>query len=226
MEVAAVSVVAARRGAGKNMNAILSKDEQARLTRQIAEVERSTAGELVTVVLHSSASYSVFRLAYAAMLAVLLTSATHLLWPWITAMELLGAQALLAVALYGAFGWAPLLRRITPRAVQEKAVSDRVKQLFIELGVTETRDRSGVLILLSALERRVEILGDRGIHEHLGAEAWQAMVSTFTKAARSGAAADGLSSIIEQLGRELSAHFPARADDVNELPDGILTDDR
>ena len=225
MAAAAALAAAARRGAGKNMNAILSRDEQARLTRQVAEVERNTAGELVTVVLHQSAPYSVFRLAYAAMLALLLTSATHLLWPWIVAMELLGAQALVAVALYWVFGWAPLLRRITPRAVQEKAVSDRVKQLFIELGITETRDRSGVLILLSALERRVEMLGDRGIHEHLGAEVWQAMVSTFTQAARRGAAAEGLSEIIKRLGCELSARFPARADDVNELPDRILTDD-
>ena len=220
-----VSAAAARRGAGKNMSALLSNEEQSRLTRQIAEVERSTAGELVTVVLHKSASYAEFRLGFASMLALLLVCVAHLLWPWVAAMELLGAQALLAVALYWILGRAALLRCITPRAAQEKAVGDRVKQLFIELGVTETRDRSGVLILMSALERRVEILGDRGIHEHLGTEAWQAMVSTITQAARGGAAAEGLSRIIEQLGRQLSARFPACPDDINELPDRILTDD-
>jgi putative membrane protein len=108
-----------------------------------------------------------------------------------------------------------------PRPVQRKAVADRVKQLFIELGVTETRDRSGTLIVLSALERRIEILGDRGIHEHLGTQAWQELVESFTRLARSGSAADGLSLVITRLGRELSTHFPPRNDDVNELPDDI-----
>ena len=119
------------------------------------------------------------------------------------------------------FGIAPFLRCIIPRPVQRKAVSDRVKQLFIELGVTETRDRSGVLVLLSSLERRIEILGDRGIHEHLGAEAWALLVQSFTQSARSNAAANGLSEVIARLGNELSAHFPARSDDTNELPDEI-----
>jgi len=140
-------------------------------------------------------------------------------------MELLGAQALLAILLYWLLGFPALLRRITPRAAQRQAVSDRVKQLFIERGVIETRDRSGVLILLSALERRVEILGDRGIHEHLGNNVWQTMVNQLTTAIDVGKAAEGLANIIERLGRELSSKFPARPDDTDELPNRIVTDD-
>ncbi len=207
------------------MSAILTHAEKDRLAQKIAEAERSTAGEIVVVVLHKSASYGAYRVGFAGMLALLLASAAHLLWPWVTAMELLGAQALLAVALYWLLGWPSLLYRITPRGVKEQAVSDRVKQLFIERGVTETRDRSGVLILLSALERRVEILGDRGIHEHLGVPVWQAMVSDLAQAMRVGQAADGLAKIIERVGRELSARFPARPDDTDELPNRVVTDD-
>jgi len=224
--VAVVDLVAvAPRGVGETMSAILSKAEKDRLAQQIADAERRTAGEIVAVVLHKSASYGVYRVAFAAMLALVLASAAHLLWPVVSAMELLGGQGLLAIALYWIFGYSPLLRCITPGVVQRHAVSDRVKQLFIERGVTETRDRSGVLILLSALERRVEILGDRGIHEHVGTEAWQAMVSELAQAIRGGAAADGLAKIIERLGRELSSRFPARPDDTNELPNQVLTDD-
>ena len=82
-----------------------------------------------------------------------------------------------------------------------------------------------MLILLSALERRVEILGDRGIHEHLGVPVWQAMVSDLAQAMRVGQAADGLAKIIERVGRELSARFPARPDDTDELPNRVVTDD-
>ena len=207
------------------MKSILTPDEQERLSQLIAEVERSTAGEIVTVVLHKSASYAAYRIAFAASLALLAAAALHLFFPACPAMELLGAQALLAAALYLALGAPALLRRVVPGAVQRHAVSDRVKLLFIERGVTETRDRSGVLILLSALERRVEILGDRGIHEHLGKATWQALVNDLATAIGAGNAADGLAKIIERLGRELSAKFPARPDDSNELPNRIVTDE-
>lgn len=208
------------------MTAILTSEERQRLSSLVADVESKTAGEIVTVVLHQSASYSTYRVAFAAMLALLSSCATHLLWPALPAMELLGAQALLAAALYLVLGAHALLRCIVPAFARRQAVSDRVKLLFIERGVTETRDRSGVLILLSALERRVEILGDRGIHEHVGNDAWQAMVNELASAIGQGNAADGLAEIIERLGRELGAKFPPRPDDTNELPDAIVTDDR
>ncbi len=207
------------------MSAILTKEERERLAQLIGQAERTTAGEIVAVVLHKSASYDSYRIAASAVLALLCASAGHLTWPWLTAMELLGAQALLGVAIYFVLALPQLLRLVVPRAVQKQIVSDRVKQLFIERGITETRDRSGVLILLSALERRVEILGDRGIHEHLGDAAWQAMVKELTRAISSGKAADGLAKIIERLGRELSSKFPVRADDTDELPNRVVTDD-
>lgn len=222
---AAGSVAAALRGTGETMSAILTKEEQDRLAQLIARVERSTAGEIVAVVLHKSATYGSYRIAASAVLALLCVSASHLIWPWVTPMELLGAQALLAILLYWLLGFPALLRLITPRAAQRQAVGDRVKQLFIERGVIETRDRSGVLILLSALERRVEILGDRGIHEHLGNNVWQAMVNDLTTAIGDGKAAEGLAKIIERLGRELASKFPARPDDTDELPNRIVTDD-
>ena len=203
------------------MATIISKAEQERLSRQVAEVERTTAGELVVVVLAKSAPYVEYRLAGAVVLALLVAAASHLVWPWVPGMELLGAEVILIGLFFGVLGGASLLRCLIPRPVQRKAVSDRVKQLFIELGVTETRDRSGVLVLLSSLERRIEILGDRGIHEHLGTEAWASLVQSFTQSARTGAAADGLSEVIARLGKELGAHFPARTDDTNELPDEI-----
>jgi putative membrane protein len=116
------------------------------------------------------------------------------------------------------------LRLIVPRWAREQAVRDKVRLLFLELGVTETRDRSGVLIYLSELERRVEVLGDRGIYEQLGREAWQKLVGELTKSIHGGRAAEGLTRLIEQLGAELVARFPVRPGDTNELPNEVITD--
>ncbi len=207
------------------MNRILSQADREGLAQLVADVERNTAGELVTVVLKRSASYAAYRVGWASGVALLLTGFVHLLWPALPPMELIGAEAILLITLYAMLGYRPLLRWLVPRSVRQRATNECAKRLFLDLGVTETRDRSGVLIMLSELERRVEILGDRGIHEHLGAEAWQKLVATLVTSIRDGHAANGLRSVIENLGRELGAKFPPRADDVNELPNHVIIED-
>lgn len=207
------------------MTRILTPSERLALSELVGEVELHTAGEIVTVVLQRSASYAAYRIGWATGLAMLLAAVIHLAWPIIPAMEVLGAEAALFALVYGLLGNAALLRRIVPRRVQHQAASERAKRLFFDCGVSETRDRSGVLIFLSELEHRVHILGDRGIHEHLGADAWQALVTELVGSIRRGRAADGLRTVIEKLGRELSAKFPARPDDVNELANHVIVDE-
>jgi putative membrane protein len=85
--------------------------------------------------------------------------------------------------------------------------------------VTETRERSGVLLFLSEAERRVELLADRGIHERVGTEDWQALVNAVVESIRTGHAGDGIASAVDAIGARLAQHFPPSPDDINELPD-------
>jgi putative membrane protein len=208
------------------MKPILTTDERDKIAALVAEIERHTASELVTVVYSKSAPYTAFRIGWAAGIALGLVGLASLLSSRLTALELIGVQSLLAIIVYWSLGFSLLLRLIVPRWAKQQAVHDKVRQLFLELGVTETRDRSGVLIYLSELERRVEILGDRGIHEQLGTDAWNQLVLELTAAIRGGNAYSGLTRIVERLGAELSAKFPIRPDDVNELPNTVVTDQR
>jgi putative membrane protein len=208
------------------MSSILNDQERSRLAELVAKVELSTAGELVLVVAPKSASYGAYRAAWAAAVALFAAVLVHVAWPSLATHWLLAGQGVLGLLLWWCFGYHWLLRRITPRSEQQRAVSDRVRQLFLERGVTETRERSGVLILLSELEHRVEILGDRGVHQQVGTEAWQAMVKELVGALRVGRAAEGLTAIVERIGHELATKFPRRPDDVNELPDAVVTDRR
>ena len=220
----AVLVEAEPPGIGEAMRAVITPRERELLAQAIARVEQTTAGEIVAVVLRRSAHYGAYRVAFSATIALLAVTIAQLCFPRVNAVELLGAQFLLAILVGWLSGWPLLLRRIVPSSEQQRAVNERAKVLFIELGVTETLERSGVLILLSAFERRVEILGDRGIHEHLGQDAWRAIVMKLTSAIASGKAFEGLSAIIEQLGTSLSERFPARSADTNELSNQVVTD--
>jgi putative membrane protein len=133
---------------------------------------------------------------------------------WVIALQLpvfLAAFALLA--------WPPLLRAALPLGRVRAAVERRARDELLVQGVLETRERTGVLILLCELERRVVILGDKGVHARVEDAGWEQHVAHIVTAIRAGRAADGVSEVISELGKVLARDLPRSADDVNELPD-------
>ncbi len=93
---------------------------------------------------------------------------------------------------------------------------------FERLGMRATRDRNGVLILLAVADRRFAIYGDEGVHRHLGQEGWDRLRDEMATQFRAGEFVAGLLRAVEGVGEVLAAHFPPRADDVNELPDQVV----
>ncbi len=85
-----------------------------------------------------------------------------------------------------------------------------------------TTGRTGILIYVSLFERAVEVVPDVGVDPRkLGAD-FGAAVLEIASAVRG----DGLSQLergLAQLGTPLSRGLPRAADDVNELPDGMVS---
>lgn len=203
--------------------ALLSPQQAKRIAQTIGTVEKTTAGELVVMVLPRSDRYDGPRALITALWTVALAAGAILWAPWqLDPLWIAFAQLPLAAAIWMLLGWAPLLRLVLPRSRVHTAVHARALQAFVERGVHQTRDRSGLLIFLSELEQRVEIIGDSGIHERIGDEGWAARVSHIVTAIRTNRAADGIIEVIEALGQVLAEHFPPRPDDRNELPNTVL----
>jgi len=198
---------------------LLNAEETARVAEHVAAAERQTAGEIVVVLAERSASYERQRGAASFTVTLLVAVALYRFAPRIHELWLLCGQAPLILLFWWLSAWRPLTRWIVPGRAQREAVQARSKQVFIEHGVTETRERSGVLLYLSEAERRVELLADRGIHERVGAELWQALVDDVVGAIRGGQAAAGLTRAVDAIGARLAQHFPPSAADTNELPD-------
>ena len=100
---------------------------------------------------------------------------------------------------------------------------DRAAELFLSLKMNMTSDRNGVLVYVAMDDRQLAILGDEGIHKKVGNEYWNAelqkMISKFNKENY----ADGIKTIIADIGAALTKHFPFNKDtDKNELPDDIV----
>ncbi|MCL1981421.1 MAG: hypothetical protein FWG62_10160 [Proteobacteria bacterium] len=190
-------------------------------------MERCTTGEIVPMVVSASHSYPEAALAGAAWLsmpsalvAALVTGSLfwwqdQLLWLFLAFLACFFPLALLLMRI-------PWLLRLFIRKhrAQEEVERAAVNRFYGE-GLHVTREATGVLIYISVLERRVFILGDRGINERIGPHAWQGLIDTLVAGIKEGCAGESLCSVIEKIGVMLHIHFPPVADDRNEL-DNLL----
>ena len=202
--------------------ALLNADAIKNVEGAIARAEAKSAGELVVAVLRHSDSYAGPRAFLVGGWSLGLALLVGLAQPEMPTAWVLLAQLPLAGLLWILCGVAPLLRRLAGRARTQQAVQARALQLFAERGVHHTRDHSGLLIMISELEHQVVILGDRGIHAHIGTEGWERHVRTLVEGLQRGQLGPALVQVVDAFGAVLAAKFPRRADDTNELPDDVV----
>jgi putative membrane protein len=206
--------------------ALLDEAARTRIEAAIHAVEQRTAGEIVVVSVPRCDDYDDARLLYGAAAAIIAAAAVHWFWPALSVVWLLWLEAGMMALGWWLLGWAPLLRRLLPKARMDEAAQRRAREEFLEHNVFATRDRSGVLLLLSELEHEVVLLGDAGVHARVQTSGWQHHVQHVVSAIRAGRAADGVCEVIAELGELLAAQFPARADDSNELSNTVKQDSR
>ena len=97
----------------------------------------------------------------------------------------------------------------------------RAIAVFERLGMQATEERSGVLIYVAVADRKLAVIGDRGIHERVGDAYWQRVVGEMLGHMRAARPRDGLVHAIRDVGAALQSHFPRRPDDRNELDDDV-----
>ena len=98
---------------------------------------------------------------------------------------------------------------------------EEAARVFEGLGMTRTAARNGVLVFVAVDDRKFAIVGDRGIHERVGAAFWDGLRDRLAARLREGRAADGLVEVLEAIGSELQRSFPRAGDDRNELADDL-----
>ena len=197
----------------------------------VQAAERRTRGELVPMVVPSSARYSEAR--YLAGLATSLLALTALLtlnqgwgtygWQehhpsWIV----LGV--LLAYALGHLLGSSPVgIRLFVSRERMAFKVRRRAELAFYEHGLHKTREGTGILIMASLLERRVQVLADKAINERVPPGTWDNLVQELIQGIKDGRPTEAFCQAITRCGDLLAQHFPARpGDNPDELADDLI----
>jgi len=92
---------------------------------------------------------------------------------------------------------------------------------FRRLGMEATAQRNGILFYVAVDDRTFAIVGDHGIHDHVGRAFWEALRDAMAASFAKGDPAEGLVRAIEEAGARLAAHFPRGGGDRNELTDEI-----
>lgn len=203
----------------------ISKDEIQKIEEKIKEIESHTSGEIVPVILRQSDFYPAahFRAAlFAGILSALIFSyykegsydPLWILWAQFSGMIIGYLSA------YNSF----FKRVFTKKAEIEEEVHQKALQVFFENDLHSTKDRTGILIMVSLLERKIEILADKGINEKVEKETWANFLKTFPKNAQKGQFVNAFIEVIENCGVVLSKNFPIQENDTNELSNKLILD--
>ena len=214
----------------------ITKEELEEIKKAVAKAESETSGEIATSFIRESDDYAVSELLFAVIcgfcfffLMLFFTPSVERLiqslsWDYSVNHLLMfyGFSTFLVIAgCYFIANISAIDRFIVPRSVLRRKVQERAVRHFMESGVYNTRDRTGILIFISELERRVELLADTGISEKIPQQEWDRMVSGIVAGIKQNQLAESLITTIGECGSLLKRHFPIKADDENELSDGL-----
>lgn len=202
----------------------LSAKEKESIRRAVAKAEAGSSGEIVAMVVDQSDRYLEAERLGALLMAALCAVVVVLALDHITIWTYIPVTGLLYFPLFLLFRRFPRLKLSFVGSVRQgEAVYGRAVASFYEKGVYRTRHRTGILIFISLLERKVWILGDTGINEKIPAASWQELAGELAAGLREGRGGAALERVIAACGDELSRHFPRRDGDVNELSDEVVT---
>ena len=209
----------------------LTQEERARVQQAVEAAERLTSAEIVPIIvmrsgLYRDARYRAGLTVAAAVLTVLMTvEAAWLPWGWHAANA---AWLLLATMIaYGAGHWfgrfAPIVRVFTPADRMRHKVQLRAERAFLQQGLSKTRERNGLLIMLSLLEHQVYVLADQPLFELVPAGLWDHIVAETVTPVKAGDIIGGLCRGIERAGTVLAQYCPSRpGDNPNELSNDLI----
>ena len=212
---------------------LFSNEDKKRIAEAVKEAEKRTSGEIVPYVVGRSDAYPEAWLrggSLAAFLVLFVFSVINLGTDWWLPLTLAEIAAITVLA-FGLGGllvtYVPILKRaVIPDTMEQQRVDERASLAFLEEEVFSTRERTGILIFISLFERRVCILGDKGINELVKKEEWDGIVQIVVQAMKSGSPADGMLEAVWKCGELLERRgVEIRPDDSNELDNTLRTSD-
>lgn len=174
----------------KDLHLLFSERDIELIEAAIRQAEAASPVEIVPFVIDASDTY---EHAYWKTLALVLALAVCFKSAWL-------AVGLPVAVLSAYFLWPPLRRFIIGARKLDERVWKKAKEVFLDEEVFNTKQRTGVLILISLFEREVAILSDSGIYVLAPSEQWKVWSDRLAEAMKTFDPTPTLLQAIEQIG--------------------------
>jgi putative membrane protein len=195
----------------------LTEQEKSRISEAVRAAEAQTSAEIVPMLVARSGLYRDAQ--HRAGLALALVTLTGLLmgdrlWPFWGWQAADAAWLILAVLLAYAIGsWIGLspsvIRAVTSSERLRRKVRLRAEAAFAQHRLSRTRQRTGVLLMVSLLERHVYVLPDLGIGPGITPSQWNEVVEAVVTKLSANDIVGAFCAGIERCGVLLSRACPA-----------------
>lgn len=210
-------------------NKLFSSTDAQRIEEAIKVAEKKTNGEIVVHVTEQSDNYFSGVFACSLLLGGSSLVLAYVSSFFIPSLATEYAELFSIVVFAAAFALAYFIPSIRLLFISQNEIDRRViqkaEQVFFEREIFQTKDRTGLLILISYLEHRVEVLGDSGINKQINQEQWVHIVDEITTGIKNNNASDGIIKGISLAADLLvTSDFHIKPDNENELPNTISFD--
>lgn len=197
-------------------------EAKTKIVGAVRDVESRSSAEIVVSVRARSDDYREIDL-IAGLLLATITLVVLMYHPAELDEDLMPVETLVAFVLGSILvnKIAPLKRAVISKKRRADRTLTAARAQFVEQGISCTRDRSGILVFVSELERAVCVVPDVGIDAGKLGDGWKACLALLEKAAAELDVA-AFTTALAALGPVLAEKYPRREDDVNELPDAPI----
>jgi len=203
----------------------ITQADRDKVSQAVLEAEKHTTGEIVPMIVAQSDDYSGARWRLAVAGALLSGFLAYFFLGnhdpvWILYTQIPG--------LYIGYALGNVDAILRPFMLDEKIdeeVNQRALQAFYKHRLHHTKDRTAILIMVSLLERRVEILADAGINSKVPKDTWQGIVNDMIASIKTNDLSEGICIAVRECGEILAKDFPGQHDNPDEVSNKLIVEE-
>ena len=195
------------------------------ISKAVLDAERQTTGEIVPMIVARSDDYPGARWRLAIVVSLLFGFLIYSFIKHSDSVWILWGQIPGLYIGYWLGTFDSILKPFLAGSKIDEEVHQRALQAFFSHNIHATKERTGILIMVSILERRVEILADTGINAKVTEDTWQKVLTDMVSKIKSSELTDGICIAVQECGEILAKDFPGAHDNPNEIKNKIIIED-
>jgi putative membrane protein len=203
-----------------------SENELEQIKNSVSEAEKTTSAEIVPVFYTSCSDYWE-SYCLSGMILSLIGSAGFVLYnfvyqPWLPSIDIFFLSQLF-LTLFGALlaYFFPSWRRLfLNRSEVRSRIQDKAYRVFLEEGISSTKDKTGILLFMSFFEQEAVLITDEGIRKIIPIDIWDGVLLQLMTGMKTKNKTEAIIDAIDSMG-SLLKQIPKLAGDKNELRDDL-----